>query len=64
MGSVFLVLKSAGMLRVSTAEEMQGLDITEHGNMSYPDFVSGIPAGTSRSTDDGIAGEVAPVVPS
>ena len=33
---LFLVLKGAGMLRVSPEEEMEGLDITEHGMHAYP----------------------------
>jgi Amt family ammonium transporter len=27
-------------IRVSAEEEMEGLDIGEHGNIAYPDFVS------------------------
>jgi Amt family ammonium transporter len=27
-------------LRVSREEELEGLDQTEHGSVSYPDFVS------------------------
>jgi len=34
------VLKSTIGVRVSTEEEMEGLDIGEHGNVAYPDFVS------------------------
>lgn len=33
---LFLVLKKAGLLRVSEEEEMLGLDLSEHGNEGYP----------------------------
>ena len=32
---VFLVLKSAGILRVSAEEEQAGLDVSEHGMHAY-----------------------------
>lgn len=35
---VWLVLKKTVGIRVSTAEEVAGLDIGEHGNIAYPDF--------------------------
>ena len=37
-GIVFGVLKAAGALRVSAAEEVEGLDLGEHNMASYPDF--------------------------
>ncbi len=37
-GLVWLVLKHTVGIRVSREEEIQGLDIGEHGNMAYPDF--------------------------
>lgn len=37
-GLVWLVLKKTIGIRVSREEELQGLDIGEHGNMAYPDF--------------------------
>ena len=37
-GLVWLVLKKTVGIRVSREEEIQGLDIGEHGNMAYPDF--------------------------
>ncbi|MFP5308310.1 MAG: ammonium transporter [Actinomycetes bacterium] len=40
-GLVFLALKAIGMLRVSEQEEMDGLDVHEHGVASYPDLVFG-----------------------
>lgn len=39
-GLVWFVLKKTGGIRVSREEEIQGLDIGEHGNVAYPDFVS------------------------
>lgn len=38
-GLVWLVLKKTIGIRVSREEEIQGLDIGEHGNVAYPDFV-------------------------
>ena len=34
----FLVIKAIMGLRVSAEEEIEGLDIGEHGNEAYPDF--------------------------
>ena len=40
------IIKATIGLRVSEAEEMEGLDFGEHGNLAYPDFViSGISTG-------------------
>ena len=36
MIAVFFALKSLGLLRVSAADEMAGLDISEHGMHAYP----------------------------
>lgn len=36
---VWLILKKTIGIRVSSEEELQGLDIGEHGNMAYPDFM-------------------------
>ncbi len=35
---VWLILKKTMGIRVSREEEIQGLDIGEHGNIAYPDF--------------------------
>ncbi|MFQ5598218.1 MAG: ammonium transporter [Nitrospiria bacterium] len=35
---LFLTLKATVGLRVSEEEEMEGLDLLEHGNSAYPDF--------------------------
>ncbi len=36
MATLFVVLKAAGLLRVSAEEELTGLDISEHGMHAYP----------------------------
>ena len=36
---VWLLIKKTMGIRVSSEEEIQGLDIGEHGNIAYPDFV-------------------------
>ena len=41
MYAVFAALKAAGILRVDETEELEGLDISEHGAVNYPEFVSG-----------------------
>lgn len=38
MFGLFYLLKSINFLRVSEEEELEGLDFTEHGVQSYPDF--------------------------
>ena len=35
---LFYALKLAGILRVSMEEEIEGLDLTEHGAVNYPEF--------------------------
>ena len=40
-----LLLKKTVGIRVTREEEMQGLDIGEHGNIAYPDFAPAIPTG-------------------
>ena len=35
---LFTILKAIGILRVAEEEELEGLDITEHGSISYPEF--------------------------
>lgn len=40
LSSIFwLILKYTMGIRVDTRKEMEGLDLGEHGNMAYPDFV-------------------------
>ncbi len=42
MLALFYVLKSVGILRVSMAEEIEGLDLSEHGAVNYPEFGSSV----------------------
>ncbi|MCA9917680.1 MAG: ammonium transporter [Anaerolineales bacterium] len=49
MFGVFYIMKVAGILRVSEAEELEGLDISEHGAVNYPEFGPSI--APSPSTD-------------
>ncbi len=49
MFGVFYILKVAGILRVSEAEELEGLDISDHGAVNYPEF--GPSLSPSPSTD-------------
>lgn len=50
---VWFVLKKTVGIRVSREEEIAGLDIGEHGNMAYPDFVPAV-----ESFDYGFEGAV------
>jgi Amt family ammonium transporter len=34
-GALFLAIKKAGLLRVSEQDELEGLDVSEHGVTSY-----------------------------
>ena len=47
---VWLALKKTIGIRVSREEELQGLDIGEHGNIAYPDFA---PAAEASELSDG-----------
>ena len=40
----WLIIKALFGVRVSLQEEIQGLDIGEHGNSAYPDFVTRKPS--------------------
>ncbi len=51
---VWFVLKKTIGIRVSAEEEIAGLDIGEHGNHAYPDFVAAV-----ESLDYGYEGEPA-----
>ena len=56
----FAVIKAAMGLRVSAEEEIEGLDVGEHGNSAYPDFqmttVVGSPLPPGRSARGGAVG--------
>jgi ammonium transporter, Amt family len=45
-------VKLTGTLRVSTAGEIQGLDLHEHGTVAYPEFATHGNDGTPKSIDD------------
>ena len=49
MFGVFYALKALGILRVSEKEELEGLDMSEHGTINYPEF--GPSVAPSPSTD-------------
>lgn len=61
MGLLMLGLKAVGALRVSEQEEVEGLDVHEHGVAGYPELVfgGGTPAATgavgARATQQGRA---------
>ena len=45
---VWLLLKKTMGIRVSLEEEIEGLDIGEHGNSAYPDFAPSLAGGEAR----------------
>jgi len=48
-------------VRVSAEEEMEGLDIGEHGNIAYPDFVTAAARGSALVDASGkMVGSTAP----
>jgi Amt family ammonium transporter len=47
---VFFVIKKTIGLRVSDEEQLEGLDIGEHGQEAYPDFVTRAPGGRHSPT--------------
>ena len=49
---VWLLIKKTIGLRVSVKEEIEGLDIGEHGNQAYPDFVTVDYTGSSEFLTD------------
>ncbi len=54
---LFGLIKATVGLRVSEEEEIEGLDLTEHGNIAYPDFVTVTSRGSSVSGGIGKAKE-------
>ncbi len=65
---VWLILKKTVGIRVSAEEEIAGLDIGEHGNHAYPDFVTAVesldygePASAPAVTGDAPVAEAIPV---
>lgn len=45
-------VKATGTLRVSTAGEIEGLDLHEHGQLAYPEYVLNPNDGTPKSMDE------------
>lgn len=52
---IWLILKKTIGIRVSREEEIVGLDIGEHGNIAYPDFISGASATALAPSDTAVA---------
>jgi Amt family ammonium transporter len=52
---VWGILKAVIGIRVSAEEEMEGLDVGEHGNEAYPDFVVTRPSGIHGTSHSGAA---------
>jgi Amt family ammonium transporter len=59
-GLTWLVLKKTAGIRVSAAEELEGLDIGEHGNAAYPDFAIAASAVAGEELSAGDALHIAP----
>ncbi len=59
---LFGILKATVGLRVTESEEIEGLDIGEHGNLAYPDFEMGEPhsAGVGIGKSSVLAGSAGP----
>jgi Amt family ammonium transporter len=53
-GVTWIILKKTIGIRVSVSEELEGLDIGEHGNTAYPDFAiaASSDVGAESSADD------------
>jgi Amt family ammonium transporter len=49
--ALFWIIKKTVGLRVSAAEEMEGLDISEHGMWGYPESFMPVPGGVYRPAD-------------
>ncbi len=52
---VWFILKATMGIRVSAEEEIEGLDVGEHGNEAYPDFVVTSPVGIHGASAKGAA---------
>lgn len=63
MLALFSILKLVGILRVSEAEELQGLDMSEHGMSAYPSELPGIMGAAPAVIAQTTAPETAPAKP-
>ncbi len=62
MFAVFMFLKAIGMLRVTEEEEIQGLDMVEHGMPAYPTGpISGAPSSPGMGGAPAVASSGSPV---
>jgi len=55
MIGLFSLLKMVKILRVSIEEEVEGLDLTEHGAVNYPEFGSTVKAKPGENMMPGTA---------
>jgi len=52
--AMFYALNALGLLRVTKDDETEGLDLSQHGNNAYPEYVtSSLPATHAMATDGG-----------
>ncbi|HLL90288.1 MAG TPA: hypothetical protein VK324_13395, partial [Tepidisphaeraceae bacterium] len=58
---IFAVLKAVSGIRVGAEEEMEGLDIGEHGMHAYPDFTTDVVTSGPSSTSTAVSGKMATV---
>ena len=65
---VWKIIDATLGVRVSPEEEMEGLDVNEHGNVAYPDFVtvtsrsSTMVAGTTGTSGEAVVREYRPAI--
>jgi len=50
--AMFAALNAFGILRVSKAGELQGLDIDQHGISAYPEYAIAGPAASARISSE------------
>ena len=50
--AMFAALNALGLLRVSKAGELQGLDIDQHGISAYPEYAISGPSASARMSAD------------
>jgi hypothetical protein len=56
---MFKALDAFKLLRVSLSEEAEGLDVSQHGNTAYPEYVTGpLSTGHVLATDSDASGKM------